>query len=724
MITINRIGVSNSLFKRQVFTFKPGVSYIYGLNKSDQFKGKNANAVGKSYFFSSLGEMLFDQPIVGLKIDKAKEGSRFLEFTKGKNEYKIQSSFKGKKEHFQIFKNGEDMGFRTTKNGKEAMAKLLPLNNEEFSTYVHIDSQVPHPLVRGNFQARKSFFTSFFNLDQIDSERKILQAELALINKDKARLVEVQKSFDDLKKDLLPKSKRLSLEAELETLQKKLNKAIKGNEEVQEVQRVLGFEMSVGKELREFRRITTVENFEADFEKFKARLSRFADSIQDAKSYLHYLELKAEYDKKKKEVGDFDLKDLNKAFEKFEELNPKFQLLRSKLDDLKKVGKPKKVEKPLQDRDDLVAKRSRLKDDLSHAKEFKKGKCPTCGSSVKAHDPSVIEKELAKVNKLIENADEYEQYKIEHKEYKAYVETKEELESSIEKLKPEIRQLKLKVKKLELVRELKKPLKVDEPKFSVEELIEKQEKLESVIQTLKFFKPHVDTLRVLESITDEQKEKAREYNPTLAISLQEKISEIKAKLELHAAVKGKAMKLKKRIEKLQVMTENEEALKLLVKGYSDKAIKKMAVEAISQYLMEHVNKYAAQVSVFHGFQFSFVWTSTQISLLAHRPNGDVSDVRKLSGAESKLFTMILVLSLLAFVPSKRRCNILILDEPTASMHRASTEAFHELLGVMNQMIPSIVIITPKTEERYPDAHEYTVIRDSSGARIEEGLLNQ
>ena len=114
---------------------------------------------------------------------------------------------------------------------------------------------------------------------------------------------------------------------------------------------------------------------------------------------------------------------------------------------------------------------------------------------------------------------------------------------------------------------------------------------------------------------------------------------------------------------------------------------------------------------------------TQLQLLCTRRVGSqelTSDVRKLSGAESKLFTLILILSLLSFVPPKRRPSIMILDEPTANFSTETTQAFMRLLDVLKTVIPSIVIITPR-DDVYPDSIPYTVVRTKKGSTIVQGL---
>lgn len=127
-----------------------------------------------------------------------------------------------------------------------------------------------------------------------------------------------------------------------------------------------------------------------------------------------------------------------------------------------------------------------------------------------------------------------------------------------------------------------------------------------------------------------------------------------------------------------------------------------------------VNKYAAIVFN-EDYRFELVW-DTQIHLICKRRAGEnllVSDVRKLSGAESKLFTIILVLSLLSFVPKEKRSNVMILDEPTANFSSETTRCFQDLLKLLSQLIESIVIITPRSEDIYEGSHCFTVLREGT-----------
>jgi DNA repair exonuclease SbcCD ATPase subunit len=233
---------------------------------------------------------------------------------------------------------------------------------------------------------------------------------------------------------------------------------------------------------------------------------------------------------------------------------------------------------------------------------------------------------------------------------------------------------------------------------------------------------------MLRGLTDKQR-RASEIAPKLQRRINEvheKVSKLRARLEVNASVVGSLKKHKARLDEMKAELAEEEALKLLVEAYADKNMKRTAVKAISKRLMMGVNKYAKLIFP-EDYEFDFIWDSSKLQLMVYRKYQQgkkmkvlPSDVRKLSGAESKLFTFILVLALLAFVPAHKRSNVLILDEPTANFGAETTESFKKLLPILNQVIPSIIVITPRTEERFEGAQEFTVLKEKGEARIVRG----
>ena len=369
--------------------------------------------------------------------------------------------------------------------------------------------------------------------------------------------------------------------------------------------------------------------------------------------------------------------------------------------------------KPETDQEDLIVRRAALRHKLDHARKFGKGVCDTCGQEVKVEPKELIEKKLRRVTAALNEwtdylaaLETYSEYLTECKTYKAQVAEKAALKAKLTDL---LADHALWTKRSRIV----KPDRVEKP-----ETVEDPEPLRREVEVLEFCSSHVDTIRQLKNLTDE--DRALDFDATKLNELQDRLSEMKTKLQVHNTVKSRALSIRTRLHELASELANEEPLELLVEAYSDKAIKKMVIEAISQHLMGLVNKYATLV--FDNYIFEFVWGS-QIQILVHRPSG-TTDVRKLSGAESKLFTIVLVLALLAFVPKSKRMSLLILDEPTASFGAESTAMLHKLLPHLISIIPSVLVVTPKSDERFEGATELTVVRTREGARIVKGHPSQ
>lgn len=75
---------------------------------------------------------------------------------------------------------------------------------------------------------------------------------------------------------------------------------------------------------------------------------------------------------------------------------------------------------------------------------------------------------------------------------------------------------------------------------------------------------------------------------------------------------------------------------------------------------------------------------------------------------------------LTFVPPRKRINLLVFDEPSSNMHEETREAFYQFLQSMLTVIPSIIVVTPHSQEIYPDARAYTVVKEKGWSRLERG----
>lgn len=718
------------LFKNQTFKFEPGLSVVYGLNKANGASSKNANAAGKSYFFSAISDIAFGTPIVGEKSDRLKSGMRRLAYNYKGKKVKIIRTGATK---IKLVVDGKALNARTAPIAKEYLAKLMPYSEEEFRTFVFQDSRVPHPLVMGTTAERKRFFTSFFRLDEIDFFRKRISKELSELKQVRSAYNEISTSLklvqaeqDQISFDQLPD--RLSI------ANKRLEKARKFIEKQQEVRRLLEFKERSKDQIDILLKLVpdiSSDQLENTINQIEDRIQALEEEKKLAQQWRHY-----EQDLKRyKELRSSISKPLRKllafgydsALEKLKAQDAEYQKISTKkistenaLKALDKKAKPDR--KPEEFKDGLlgklIARKTSLEHQLEHARKFKTGACPTCGQTVKVSNLSDLKQELKTLDTKIYKIEENGKLREAWEEYRIYRTEKKLLESTLNDL-PEIDNPASLIKELKSLPELP-----DKPEGSPKDIQEIDSKLNSFkdrIRVLEFFRPHLDTLAQIQSLTEEQIQASTESRYDID-ELTSKVANLTAKLEVYKNNERRCKELLERKRELKSKLKREKALTLLLQAYSDKAIKRLMINNISRTLTQTLNKYAKLVfPEDYSFELDF---NTQFSILVHRKYGkkiSTSDVRKLSGAECKIFTLILIMAMLTFVPPDRRSSLLVLDEPSANFSKETQEAFASLLPILNRIIPSIVIITPKIEERYSGAKEFTVVKSLHGtSQIVEG----
>lgn len=693
MNRIEKIGVSRiGPFKKGVvLPIVPGVTFLYGKN---ELSNGNANAVGKSLLGKSIQELFYEPEVRG---DKQKTGRRFVTFYQGKKQIKVVSNLSGK-EDVELFVNGEDVSARTNAQTKKQAAALWGVSQEEFATYGLVDSQVPHPLVKGGTTARKAFFNSFFGLDRMDEEKKIFAKKLSEIRKVKAAHAELEAAFSSVRRDMLPKAEREALEVGVANAQAQLDKLISKQERASASQQIAAFASVAAPKLKALQKRTV-----RDVGTISKELKEAAKVQEQLDEYKDYLRARKRY-----EIAAEGL-DLSKDMEMLRRNARLYDSSVARLEEIGELDEPKFTEaapkKPKIPRVELEASQRRLKHALEHSRKFAKGVCDTCGQDVKAKDPKIVKRELAEVDAALETWDEVDEYKALAKEHETKHARYLELQAEVRKLRKELPGLKTDAALYRKRSELVKPKKVEKP-----EAVYDVRELELELELARFAEDNEDMIEALKTY------KPVDFDPKQLNVVQEKLYAMKAKLELHNSVKKRAAEMRDRLGELQEAMAKQQMLEIILEGYADRAVKKMAIESISTHLMASVNRYAALV--FENYSFEFVW-GTQIQILVHRPEG-TSDVRRLSGAESMLFTLILILALLVFVPKRKRLSLLILDEPYASFSEGTSELFTKLLPHITQVIPSVLVITPKSEFRIAGATELTVVKTSDGSVIMKG----
>lgn len=726
------------LFKDLTFEIPKGLSVIYGLNRTNGRKSMQANGAGKSSAFASIGETLYEEPIVGLKEDTVKQGTRQVTLKLGKRVVDVVR----KNTKLEILVDGKPKKFRKKPDAQKWLKAHLPMSQTEFNTYGFLDARVPHPLVMGSSTERKKFFTEAFGLDRIDIERRLFEAELSKLKRTRAAYRELKAVFDADKEKALPKEKRLELEQRIKDYEAELDDLNRKNLRLQTIAQILAFEQSASKQIKRFNDLCPdLSEFESVYKDAQANLKDNKAKLRDARAWEDYQRDTRRYNKAhgalsadaKKLVAQHGFK---KAVRKCSDAADELPRLTSKLEAYQrqlgtKAKKPVAPDekRPSEPKKELRARLDSLEHRLEHALKFKTGTCDSCGQEVKVRDPKKLKAQIREIDALlglIELWDEYENERTAYKEWRSEFKIAEaevgDLEEKIAKAK----------RYRKIGRELRDLPSEPEPfegrKLEVEVCERMVEEDRAQVELLEFMEPNLETLKQLRELTDKQRN-AASIAPKLQqriTEIHEKLSKVRSRLEVNSMVCESLSKHRKRLLEMKDELVNEEPLKLLVEAYSDKSIKRMAVKAISKRLMDEVNRYAKLIFP-EDYEFGFQWESSKISLTVTRKYRQgkktkvlPSDVRKLSGAEAKLYTFILVLAHLTFVPAKKRSNVLILDEPDSNMSAETTEAFKKLLPILNKVIPSIIVITPRTSERYEGAQEFTVLKEKGEAKIVKG----
>ena len=699
-----------------VFSFKPGVSVVYGLNKTSGANSKNSNWVGKSLFFSSLSEILYDEPVVGTKQDKVKSGSRAVILTDGHDTVQIVRK-SGKRDSTQIIENNRPIEHLTKNKAQQYIKSKWLLNKAEFETFVHLDSRIPHPLVMGSSTDRKHFFDSFFKLYRIDQERKLYVQALRKLQSSKQAYKELKAFYSQQKAGVIDPSKVKQLVSDIKSLKAEQKANAQSFELINQYNQL----KAVYESLKDKLDSIDLSTVSSQLQKLSAKQKKLKQLREHCIEYRAYLKAKKQYANELSSLSELastaplaKLSKGNSLWLKYSE-----QLQDCKDLQLQEVAKPKKLGSP-QDLNKLLVEQSKLEDLLRTSLKFKSGVCPTCGQPVKTHSIKDIKNELIAIQKRINEGQLWEQYLEQKQKYQHYIEQKQEQQK-------QLADLEQKVQKFEPYRNAYKersklppePTPVVKPQLTTKQVDEQLQELEVVLDKLKAIEPNVEQLQAYLNWSHITTFDYKKYN-----AQNEKLAHLEALYNLHKNSIEQVNKVKARLRELKTQLADEPWLNKLVEIFSDKQMKRAMVNQISQKLCQLMNKYAALVFN-QDYRFELIW-DTQLQLLCTRRVGKqvlTSDVRKLSGAESKLFTIILVLSLLSFVPSDKRPKVMILDEPSANFSTETTQAFIKLLDVLKQVVPCIVIITPR-DDVYPDSMPYTVVRTKDGSTIVPGLPDQ
>lgn len=413
--------------------FEPpcGVSTIYGLNRAAGKASQNSNGVGKSLLFSVLPEVMYDEPQIGERSDKIKQGRRDIEFmSHAGKKVLVRRIMRGKTDKLEIHVNGKDKEIRTVAEAKKTLSRLFPITASAYRTYISIDSTVPHPLVRGTGTERKAFLTEFFDLDKMDAERKLYAAELTKLGKVRAAYDELRAQVERDREGLVPRDELMKLKERVTKIKARLSKLQRSFTDAQEITRLVAFSESMGDQVKILQGAIgdeiTEESFIDHVKQIKYEFDTTAANIEEAEEYEQYKKNNARYNEAYAELSEVTQNLIEEngrelaaemaknAYTAYTEARLALKRVELEIESVREEAEselPEKADKPEEEEADLETLVRVYEHQLEHAEKFAEGKCESCGQAVKIKDPATLKKRLKAAQQKLKQHAQYEAYR-------------------------------------------------------------------------------------------------------------------------------------------------------------------------------------------------------------------------------------------------------------------------------------------------------------------------
>lgn len=703
------------------FKIEPGLTVVYGLNQTSGKTSKNSNYVGKSLLFSTLSEVLYEEPLVGSKQDRIQTGMQRVLLEANGKEYEIIKN----KNKYTVKENGVDVEYATKTKAVDFIKTIWPLSFEEYETFVHIDSRIAHPLVMGSTAVRKDFFTKFFGLDKVDAERKLYLAELAKLRETKKAYETLKSTLFMLSNDTLSSDQLDELKLKIDRLSVKLEKAKTKQKVLSAKAQLLDLAEMIKNTITmlEKLKISSREAIDEYRTKYTSYIAACNRIIQDNFEYSQYRKQLEKYESVTSQLSDtaktVDRSSLLEAYSKYTELKHQLQQVNREIERLSSITPVEKPKALSVDKEEILKTYYEYASLVEKNKQFKSGVCPTCHQPIKDLDYPAI---VAKFARVKSQKHLIEQYELRLAAYEKYSEQQDKLalhQAEQSRLSNQLESLQELAKAYKEVQHLpEKPVKVEQPSMTLDEANNKRKAIQTRLDILESAKKYIEKIQEYWSLEDKTRPDLEAINSKINTANQ-RFYQYRSEYDIGRKNLDKLNQVQSELNELENQLKDVEPLEILIDLYQDKHLKKKIVQIIGNRLMELVNRYASQVFT-EDYRFELDWSTSQINIICTRKAGQrllVSDVRKLSGAESRLFTIILLLSLMSFIPTEKRPNVIIMDEADANLSSETIASFQKLLVLLLQVVESIVIITPRSEDFYPDANNYTVVRQGTSTIV-------
>lgn len=745
------------------FTDNCGFVVVSGVNKDSLISREQNNGAGKSVFFGMIPNVRFEKTPLADTVKKARIHSKGSHVTlKVKNlghTWDITQSASG----YQIDRDTVDLKVRGQAMQKAKVAEIIPLTEDEWYSYVYLQSQKSLGFQQSTPRVRMTYITDVWRLDQYDImrkhfDKKIDEVKMAKNEYDVHVSTSVQLS-GALKKNGWNNKKQAELD-EATDIVKNLSKKVKNLQtRAQELR-------SLKKQVEFYE--TTAGKLKKLEKKAKYTKAELKEMYKLAEQHEHYAEAKAEYDetfaklnKRLKALGKTKgtkalkvrAKELRAELAKWEEEEKRLTKVRDKYDDAKRelenlddhsepelrpfLTKCNKAKidpmEALKEEQSMVKTTLKLAD-LLH--EHEDGKCPTCQSAINIKDLEVSLKVAKKRKGILSSMIYALEIRNTRTENKAIIDGLNFDERGFYALRKKIKVANAELDEIseqveaatkfdqisEQLAELKEP---KAPKGKVKLTVEEIEEAVEVLNEIKALKSRLAEYEDVpedHGISAELKEVKKKLNKLetkyeKAFSTTVKLGQLQAEFKL---LTKQRKDLDVQIDKLLPLTKKLEMFKTLSKAYSNKGLKLYAMNNILYQLQQHYNAYANLIFA-EPFKFTVTAKEDGVHIIVDRGHGNPSDVRELSGAESDSFRLLHFLACLIMAPDDRRVNLAILDEPDSHMDLATAGLFADrYIPFLRTLVPHIFLITQKGKHMHSNCDYLTIEKKNGVSKVKVG----
>jgi len=683
---------------------------------------------------------------------------------------------------YSIIKDGEDLEVKKISTAEAMIRNLFPLSEVLFYSTCYVSTQRPFPFQQDSDSARLEHLIDMFRLDQYDRIRDYFSQKLREIKDNEVRLSVLEQRLSILEDKIKAARSSASnidpadLQSKVEAYEAKIQGLEKQKHDLNVVLGALKTLLEVERELDELRSKYSYKDAPGEV------LRRLKGQRALVRSYESYLTLKEQYEKSKaailKEIQSLVLPEASEESceARRRTLTEALRSTKVWLDNQKELALQYK--EVVREGNEVVRRLLSLGIDVKRGHEVDLdedfdsqlavcrttlglekllqeqhahggGTCPTCLSEI---DLKSTREAIRAAKKAIPKL---EQRSRAQSLYKEYLDLKKKL-SLIEFNPKEFEATKAKLVKLEdelkeveeslgvwnayktytkSLASLKKPAKValpDDIDLSSSEIDDEIELCSDILKHLEAkakltqTHPELADLKKTSAITSaiSRITKEREGLEDKLLKIRKSLSWVTRNLEVYSTISSElkmyteeSENVQKEVAKLRPTVRVKRLIEVLLKAYGAKGLRTIVANEICGLIETNLNHYRGLVFA-EPFVFSVRASELGLSIIVDRGNGKISDVRTLSGAESNFFRMLFVLSVLPLLPSDRRTNFLVLDEPTSHADEVSRMIFRErFLPAIQQIVPHTFIITPHADDFLPGSKEWLVKKQNGVSEV-------